>query len=100
MVTAADGTQVTLFEALRQALKQVAEDPRLINPKSRISFITFGTKITEKTDWPSKLETAEDRQSLLKVIQSPDALNADKHGGYLYGWCAGSGFAESKSNVF
>ncbi|MBS1957465.1 MAG: VWA domain-containing protein [Cyanobacteria bacterium SZAS-4] len=80
MVTAADGTQVTLFEALRQALKQVAEDPRLINPKSRISFITFGTKITEKTDWPSKLETAEDRQSLLKVIQSPDALNADKHG--------------------
>lgn len=50
MVTAADGTQVTLFEALRQALKQVAEDPRLINPKSRISFITFGTKITEKTD--------------------------------------------------
>ncbi len=80
MVTAADGTQVTLFESLRQALKQVAADERLINPKSRISFITFGTKITEKTDWPSKLETAEDRQSLLKVIQSPDALSADKHG--------------------
>ena len=49
MVTAADGTQVTLFEALRQALKQVAADPRLMNPKSRISFVTFGTKITEKT---------------------------------------------------
>ncbi len=80
MVTAADGTQVTLFEALRQALKQVAEDPRLINPKSRISFITFGTKITEKTDWPSKLETAADRQALLKVIQTPEALSADKHG--------------------
>jgi hypothetical protein len=80
MVTAADGTQVTLFESLRQALKQVAADERLINPKSRISFITFGTKITEKTDWPSKLETPEDRQSLLKVIQSPDSLSADKHG--------------------
>lgn len=80
MVTAADGTQVTLFESLRQALKQVAADERLINPKSRISFITFGTKITEKTDWPSKLETLEDRQSLLKVIQSPDSLSADKHG--------------------
>jgi hypothetical protein len=80
MVTAADGTQVTLFEALRQALKQVAEDERLINQKSRISFITFGTKITDKTDWPTKLETTDDRQTLLKVIQSPDALNADKHG--------------------
>jgi len=80
MVTASDGSQVTLFESLRQALKQVAADERLINPKSRISFITFGTKITEKTDWPSKLETAEDRQSLLRVIQSPEALSADKHG--------------------
>jgi hypothetical protein len=80
MVTAADGTQVTLFEALRQALKQVAEDPRLINPKSRISFLTFGTKITDKTDWPSKLERSDDRQALLKVIQSPEALSADKHG--------------------
>ena len=80
MVTAADGTQVTLFEALRQALKQVAEDERLINQKSRISFITFGTKITEKSDWPTKLETADDRQTLIKVIQSPDSLTADKHG--------------------
>lgn len=80
MVTASDGSEVTLFESLRQALKQVAADERLINPKSRISFITFGTKVTEKTDWPSKLETAEDRQSLVKVIQSPEALSADKHG--------------------
>lgn len=80
MVTAADGTKVTLFEALRQALKQVAEDPRLINPKSRISFITFGTKITEKSDWPAKVETTEDRQTLVKMIQSPEALAADKHG--------------------
>lgn len=80
MVTAADGTQITLFEALREALKQVAEDPRLINSKSRISFITFGTKIDEKTDWPTKLESAADRQTLLQVIQSPQSLSADKHG--------------------
>ena len=80
MVTARDGSQVSLFEALRQALIQVAQDQRLINSKSKISYITFGTTVTEKSDWPAKLSTVADRQSLLKVLQSPDALNADKHG--------------------
>ena len=80
MVTARDGSQVTLFEALRQALVQIAQDQRLINSKSKISFVTFGTKITEKSDWPAKLSTDADRQSLIKVLQSSDALSADKHG--------------------
>jgi hypothetical protein len=80
MVTGADGQQITLFEALRQALKQIAQDERLIGSKSRTCFITFGTKITEMSDWPTKLETAADRQQLLDKISSPDSLAADKHG--------------------
>lgn len=80
MVKAADGSQVTLFEALRQALEQIVQDPRLINAKSQTSFITFGTKVTEKTEWPSKISSDKDRQTLISMIHSPDQLSADKHG--------------------
>jgi hypothetical protein len=52
----------------------------LINSKSKVSYVTFGTKITEKSDWPTKLTTDADRQALIKVLQSPEALSADKHG--------------------
>ncbi|HEY9714412.1 MAG TPA: vWA domain-containing protein, partial [Chroococcales cyanobacterium] len=80
MVKAQDGSQITLFEALRQALEQVAQDPRLIGAKSRISFITFGTKITEKTNWPAQIQSDKDRQALIGMIHSPAELDADKHG--------------------
>jgi len=80
MVTAADGKKVFLFEALRQALKQIAADPRLIGPQSNACVITFGTQVTEKSDWPQKLETDQKRQQLVQLIDSADALQADKHG--------------------
>jgi hypothetical protein len=80
MVTAADGKQVTLFEALRQALTQIVQEKRLINSASKLSFITFGTKVTEKSTWPAKLNTDQDRQLLLQDISSHDQLDADKHG--------------------
>src|SRR5215471_6484157 len=80
MVASADGQQIKLFEALRQALKQIIEDERLISEKSRICFVTFGTKISEKSTWPSQLESPALRQKLLEKIQSPQELEADKHG--------------------
>ena len=80
MVTGSDGKQVTLFEALRQALTQIVQDKRLISSASKISFITFGTKITEKTTWPTKLAADKDRELLLQDIASHDQLDADKHG--------------------
>lgn len=80
MVTASDGTQVTLFESLRQALKQIVEDPRLIGPGSKVAFVTFGTAITEKSSWPSRLDTPADRQKLSESILSSTQLQADKHG--------------------
>ncbi len=80
MVASADGQQIKLFEALRQALRQIIEDERLIGRSSQISFITFGTKIAEKSNWPSRLDTPALRQKLLEKIQSPQELEADKHG--------------------
>lgn len=80
MVSAAGGQQITLFEALRQALIQLAQDRRLISPASRIAFVTFGTDVNEKTDWPSKIESDADREKLLAMIRSPESLSADKHG--------------------
>ncbi|MBX9720663.1 MAG: VWA domain-containing protein, partial [Candidatus Obscuribacterales bacterium] len=79
-VKAADGSNVTLFEALRQALEQIVKDDRLVSPKSKVAFITFGTAITEKNDWPSSLATSEERKSLLTKIASAAELQADKHG--------------------
>jgi len=80
MVKASDGSQVTLFEGLRDALKQIVSDDRLIGSQSKISVITFGTDITEKSSWPTTLNTADDRQKLIQLISSPDELQADKHG--------------------
>ncbi len=80
MVPSGSGGQITLFEALRQALKQIVEDERLICARSKVSFITFGTNVTEKTDWPLSLATPADRQSLSCRIASAEQLQADKHG--------------------
>lgn len=79
-VRAADGSTITLFEALRQALKQIVQDDRLLGPKSKIAFITFGTAITEKSDWPASLSSSEERGLLLSKIGSNTELQADKHG--------------------
>jgi Mg-chelatase subunit ChlD len=102
MVTASDGRQVTLFEALRTALEQIVQDKRLIGPSSKVAFITFGTTVEPKTDWPTKLGSEEDRQKLLAKITSPEALQADKHGDTYMGGAlsaalmrANSMFAES-----
>lgn len=80
MVKGPDGKDITLFEALRSALKQMVEDNRLIGSSSRVSFITFGTAVTEKADWPTKLVNAADRSELVGKIVSPETLSADKHG--------------------
>lgn len=80
MVKGADGSNITLFEALRAALKQIAQDPRILSSKSKVSFITFGTAINEKSDWPTSVNLAEDRSLLLSKIESPTDLQADKHG--------------------
>ncbi len=79
-VRAADGSTTTLFEALRQALKQIVSDQRLVSENSKIAFITFGTEITEKLDWPSQLNEAAQRSLLLSKISSKEELQADKHG--------------------
>ncbi|HEY9871271.1 MAG TPA: VWA domain-containing protein [Candidatus Obscuribacterales bacterium] len=80
MVPDSDGRTVTLFEALRDALEQIVEDERLIGRNSKISFITFGTRVAEKSGWPSRLATGDDRRLLLAKIQSPSELQADRHG--------------------
>lgn len=80
MVTASDGTRVTLFEALRQALKQIVSDHRVLGANSNACIITFGTKVTEKSDWPQQLDSEDKRQKLVNLIDSPDQLQADKHG--------------------
>jgi hypothetical protein len=80
MVPSANGQKVFLFEALRQALAQTVQDPRLIGPLGKTCVITFGTKVDEKSNWPEQLETDADRQKLVQLIQSPEALQADKHG--------------------
>ncbi len=80
MVKGPDGKDITLFEALRSALKQMVEDNRLIGGASRVSFITFGTAVTEKSDWPTKLADAAQRADLVGNIISPETLAADKHG--------------------
>lgn len=80
MVKGPDGKDITLFEALRSALKQMAEDSRLIGSSSRVSFITFGTAVTEKSDWPTNLANAADRSVLVGKIVSAETLSADKHG--------------------
>lgn len=80
MVTASDGSQITLFESLRQALKQIVEDPRLIGSGSKVAFVTFGTAVTDKSSWPSRLDTPDQRNKLSEAISSAEELQADKHG--------------------
>lgn len=80
MVKGADGANITLFEALRAALKQIAQDSRILSSNSKVSFITFGTAINEKSDWPASVKLTEDRSLLLSKIESPTELQADKHG--------------------
>lgn len=80
MVQGAGGKQITLFEALRAALKQIAQDPRILSANSKVAFVTFGTEINEKSDWPNSVKQAGERAVLLEKISSPQELLADKHG--------------------
>jgi hypothetical protein len=80
MVPGRDGKPIFLFEALRQALQQIVSDEQLVGAKSKMAFITFGTAVTEKADWPSSAATSADRQSLSDKIASVSELQADKHG--------------------
>ncbi len=80
MVKGPEGKDVTLFEALRSALKQMVEDNRLIGSASKVSFTTFGTQVIEKSDWPTKLTDSTTRADLVAKIVSPETLAADKHG--------------------
>lgn len=79
-VKAQDGSLITLFEALRQALRQIVQDERLVTSGSKIAFITFGTTITEKSGWPTSPGTAQERSELLRRICSAEELQADRHG--------------------
>lgn len=80
MVKAKDGSSITLFEALRQSLLQMVRDERLLSPNSKVGFVTFGTSVTEKKEWPSSLAAKENRDLLLAKIASATELSADKHG--------------------
>jgi hypothetical protein len=80
MVPGADGQPITLFEALRTALRQIVMDERLLTPQSKVAFVTFGTAVNEKDAWPAKLDQPESRSALVAKISSPDELQADKHG--------------------
>lgn len=80
MVTGAGGKQVTLFEALRDALRAIVNDERVIPPSSKLSFITFGTAIEPKTGWPASISLPDDRTQLVAHISNAGELQADKHG--------------------
>lgn len=80
MVTDGSGGTITLFEALRKAVQNIVSDSRLIKQGSRISFITFGTTVSEKSDWPTSITTDEDRTKLVQLIGDPTALSADRKG--------------------
>ncbi|MFN8657943.1 MAG: vWA domain-containing protein [Candidatus Obscuribacterales bacterium] len=80
MVTGAGGKQVTLFEALRDALRAIVNDERVIPPNSKLSFITFGTAIEPKSDWPASIASPDDRTQLVAHISNNTELQADKHG--------------------
>ena len=61
-VTTAEGERITLFEALRKALIEIVKDERLIAPSSRVEFITFGTRVEEKSSWVKRLDTNTDKR--------------------------------------
>jgi uncharacterized protein YegL len=96
MVKAKDGSQVTLFEALREALRQIASDERLLGKSSKLSVITFGTVVNEKSNWPTSVQTVEDRQKLLNLIDSTSELQADKHGDTYMGGALQSAYSKAK----
>lgn len=97
MVSSSGGQQITLFEALRQALVQLVQDKRLISSTSRVAFVTFGTQINEKTDWPSKIASDEDREKLLGMIRSAESLSADKHGDTYMGGALAQGLKRANA---
>jgi len=96
MVKAKDGSQVTLFEALREALRQIANDDRLLGKSSKLSVITFGTVVNEKSSWPNSVQTTEDRQRLLNLISSNEELQADKHGDTYMGGALHTAYEKAK----
>lgn len=97
MVKGPDGKDITLFESLRSALKQMVEDSRLIGPSSQVSFITFGTAVTEKSDWPAKLSDSAQRADLVEKIVSPVTLAADKHGDTYMGGALHAALEKARS---
>lgn len=80
MVTGAGGKQITLFEALRDALRAIVNDERVVPTNSKVSFITFGTAIQPKSDWPASISSASARAQLVAHISNAAELAADKHG--------------------
>ena len=79
-VTTAEGERITLFEALRKALIEIVKDERLIAPSSRVEFITFGTRVEEKSSWVKRLDTNTDRENLIRLLSSEKELAADPKG--------------------
>ncbi len=98
MVTDAAGNKITLFEALRQAVRNIIADNKLIKSGSRVSFITFGTTVSEKTAWPTTISSEEDRTKLVSLIDTPEELAADRKGDTYMG--GGLNQALSKANEF
>jgi Mg-chelatase subunit ChlD len=80
MVTGVGGKEITLFEALRDALRAIIADDRVLPANSKVSFITFGTAIEPKSDWPSGVSSKEDREQLIAHVSNSAELQADKHG--------------------
>lgn len=98
MVTDAAGSKITLFEALRGAVRNIVSDSKLIKQGSRVSFITFGTNVTEKTTWPTTISSEEDRTKLVSLIDTPEELAADRKGDTYMG--GGLNQALVKANEF
>lgn len=80
MVKDANGKQITLFESLRRAIKDIVADKRLIKVGSRVCFITFGTEVAEKKNWPQKILNGTDREKLIEFIEDSENLKADRIG--------------------
>lgn len=98
IVTDAAGNKITLFEALRGAVRNIVSDGELIKQGSRVSFITFGTNVVEKTAWPATISSEEDRTRLVTLIDTPAELSADRKGDTYMG--GGLNQALAKANEF
>jgi len=95
MVTDDKGGTTTLFEALRLAVKNIVADERLIKSGSRIAFITFGTEVSEKTDWPTSTSSPEERAKLVQLIADPATLSADRKGDTYMGGALNQALAKA-----